>query len=504
MSRVVRAVDPEREREVAIKTLPHEYRNDLGFRTRFEREGQLVIALGHESIVPVYEVGEQDGQPYIVMQYMPSGSLAGRLLLGPLSPGEAAGVLERIARALDYAHARDVIHRDIKPSNILFDQEGRAYLADFGIALQAQPAWESNPTISGTPAYMSPEQVLREALDERSDIYALGVIAFEMLTGRPPFEHDSPMALALMQVYDSPPPMQSPGGADLYDVEPVVRRALAKSPQERYPSAMDFVEAFQRASQRDLQPGSQSPAGPAALEQEGIELPSPPAPSPQPDGAVPFTSPGRSAHLPAFPGIIPPRSQRSTAGWHGWDERHIVAMSLVSWMGMLLASLVAAFLWGRAQATTSDLLVMYGQDGAALVNISGGPLDLTELTFQRISAADQVTASFSAIRWEQAGLQPITSLGAGACYQLLDPASALAPLTPGEAPAKPAVCKVSQGWLLAQDPGWRFWLPQEGSQAFQVLYRGRVIQTCQIAQVPQVPQVPQGTWGDCQFALQAP
>jgi len=495
MSRVFRAYDPQSRREVAVKTLPYEYRNDLGFRLRFEREGQLVTGLQHESIVPVYEYGEQDGQPYIVMQYMPNGSLAQRLLLGPLTPEEALGVLEPIARALDYAHSQNIIHRDIKPSNVLFDQDGRAYLADFGIASQAQSAWEADPAISGTPAYMSPEQVLREALDERSDIYSLGVIAYEMLGGNTPFGHDTPMAVALMQVYDSPPPLQSARGVDLYAIEPVVRGALAKDPQERYPTAMAFVEAFRQV----LQPGGDRPS---VLPQQETRPASPESPSPPLAEAVPAAPPQRIAHIPAFPEVIPSRiRQPKPAAWHGWGGRYIVAMSLVSWVGMFLASIVAALLWGRAQATTSDILVVYDASGMAVVNLSGGPLDLSDLTFQRVSPTGQATTSFSAIEWEKAGLQPVSRLGAGACYQLLNPAAELAPLTPGEAPAKPDKCKVSQGWLLAGQPDWLFWVPEGNNQAFQVRYQGRVIHTCQISQDSQASQ---GARESCQFTLAGP
>jgi serine/threonine protein kinase len=165
--------------------LPSEYLNDLGYRSRFEQEAQLIATLEHEAIVPVYEYGVESGQPYIVMQYMPGDSLSNRLLHGPLSPEQTGRVLSRIANALDYAHSKGIIHRDLKTSNILFEQDDNAYLADFGIALHAESTWQRN-LASGTPAYMSPEQALRkEAIDARSDIYS-GIITFEMLTGELP------------------------------------------------------------------------------------------------------------------------------------------------------------------------------------------------------------------------------------------------------------------------------------------------------------------------------
>lgn len=184
MSRVYLAFDSEDRRPVAIKMLPSEYQTDLGYRSRFEQEARLIAALEHEAIVPLYEYGVEAGRPYIVMQYMPGGSLADQLLPGALSPEQAGRILSRIASALDYAHSRGIIHRDLKTSNILFDQQGGAYLADFGIAIMAESTWQRN-LASGTPAYMSPEQALREeAIDIRSDVYSLGIIVFEMLTGR--------------------------------------------------------------------------------------------------------------------------------------------------------------------------------------------------------------------------------------------------------------------------------------------------------------------------------
>ncbi len=187
MASVYHAWDPRFMRDVALKVLPREFLHDPQFRARFEREARTIAQLEHAAIVPVYDFGEQDGQPYIVMRYMPGGSLAGRLAKGSLTLEQSAIILKRIARGLDKAHAQGIIHRDLKPDNILFDEDDNAYIADFGIAKLAETTTNLTQGIIGTPAYMSPEQARgSRTIDKRSDIYALGVILFEMLSGQRP------------------------------------------------------------------------------------------------------------------------------------------------------------------------------------------------------------------------------------------------------------------------------------------------------------------------------
>jgi serine/threonine-protein kinase len=188
MATVYHAHDPHFKRDVALKVLPREFLHDPTFRARFEREAQTIAQLEHPAIVPVYDFGEETGQPYIVMRYMSGGSLADRLRRESLATSEAARIVTRLAPALDEAHSQGIVHRDLKPANILFDQRGDPYISDFGIAkLSQDSATFTGSAIVGTPAYMSPEQARGEKdLDGRSDIYALGVILFEMLTGKRP------------------------------------------------------------------------------------------------------------------------------------------------------------------------------------------------------------------------------------------------------------------------------------------------------------------------------
>jgi tRNA A-37 threonylcarbamoyl transferase component Bud32 len=302
MATVYLAYDPNFGREVAVKVLPHELLHDPTFRARFQREARTIAALEHPAIVPVYDFGEENGQPFLVMRYLSGGSLIARIRAGPIPPAEAAKILLRIGAALDAAHAKGIVHRDLKPANILFDQYGDAYLGDFGIAqLSGSGGTLTGPMVLGTPAYMSPEQIRGDKkVDGRSDIYALGIVMFEMLTGQAPFTADSPVKMMMMQLSTPPPRIsetasQLPPGSNA-----VLERALAKEPEQRYQKAAEFGQAFQDLTTGKRPVMEEKPAPADRLTAETIELP---AESPQ---ALP------SAAGPAAP--APERSRR----WMLW------------------------------------------------------------------------------------------------------------------------------------------------------------------------------------------
>jgi serine/threonine protein kinase len=207
MAVVYLAQDPLMKRQVAIKVLPRQFTFDPNFRARFQREAEVIAGLEHPAIVPVYDFGEIEDQPYIVMRYMPGGSLADRMEKGPLSLKEIAAVFERLAAALDAAHKTGLVHRDLKPANVLFDQWGEAYLSDFGIVKIAESRSMGTGTgIIGTPAYMSPEQAAgKGTVDGRSDLYSLGIILYELLTGQQPFVADTPMGQAVAHIVEPVP-----------------------------------------------------------------------------------------------------------------------------------------------------------------------------------------------------------------------------------------------------------------------------------------------------------
>jgi WD40 repeat protein len=248
MATVFRAVDPRFKRDVAIKVLPRQFLHDPTFRARFEREAQTIAALEHPAIVPVYDFGEDDEQPYLVMRLMSGGTLAERLHMGPLPLARIATLLGWLAPALDEAHRQGIIHRDLKPSNILFDQWDKPYLSDFGIVKLVEGSGGTltdTSTALGTPAYMSPEQVLGEGkLDSRSDIYAFGVILFEMLTGKKPYVADTPMGQALKHVTDTIPHVQKFNPSLPPECQVIIARAMAKDRAKRYQTATELAAAI--------------------------------------------------------------------------------------------------------------------------------------------------------------------------------------------------------------------------------------------------------------------
>ena len=246
MSVVYSAHDPISNRDVAIKILPRELLHDPMFRARFEREAQIVATLEHPAILPVYDYGEADGQPFFVMRLMTGGSLADRLSQGPVPLAEAARIISILAGALDQAHGRGIIHRDLKPGNILFDQHNNPFLADFGIAkLSEAGATLTGNVIVGTPAYMSPEQGRGEKdLDGRSDVYSLGVILFEMLTGRVPYQADTPMGQIIKHMSSPIPEVLTYRPGLPPNIQEVISRAMHKRKFGRFSSAGEMAQAL--------------------------------------------------------------------------------------------------------------------------------------------------------------------------------------------------------------------------------------------------------------------
>jgi eukaryotic-like serine/threonine-protein kinase len=233
MSEVYCAEDLELGRRVALKLLAPD-----ADTARFEREARAVASLGHPNVMQLYDYGEDDGRPYMVLEYVPGGTLENRLAAAngkPLPDAESRAVSAGIAAGLAHAHSRGVIHRDLKPANVLFDEEGRPKLADFGIARMAagEGTLTEAGTVLGTAAYISPEQAAGEPASAASDVYSFGVMLYRMLTGRLPFESNDPMELVLMNRDQPPPPItefrKDPPGL----LESAALAALEKDPAER-------------------------------------------------------------------------------------------------------------------------------------------------------------------------------------------------------------------------------------------------------------------------------
>ncbi len=253
MAVVYLAFDPFMDRPVAIKVLLKDRSFDENLRSRFKRESRMVASLNHPAIVPVYDFGEEDEQPYLVMRYMEGGSLREKLRDAPLTLQEVATILSQIAPALDTTHAHNIIHRDLKPSNILFDAQGKAYLADFGLAKFAEGTYTTltrNDGMVGTPAYMSPEQIRAQPhLDGRTDVYALGVILFEMLAGQLPFSANGRLPIALMHLSDPVPAVHTLNLSLPESISPIIARAMAKKREDRFAKASDLTAPFAEAAQ---------------------------------------------------------------------------------------------------------------------------------------------------------------------------------------------------------------------------------------------------------------
>src|SRR5712692_686310 len=246
MASVYRAYEAALDRYVALKVLPGEFLHDETFAERFRREAKVVARLEHPNIIPIHAFGIEGGIPWMAMRLISGGTLSSLLRSGRLTHERIITILRGAADALDYAHGKGVVHRDVKPQNILLDEEERVYLADFGIAkmVEGSGALTQSGMITGTPQYMAPEQATGQPVDQRVDIYALGVVAYEMLTGRVPFAADTPVAVLMKHVTE---PMPIPPASTV--PEPLVRallKGMAKKPEERWASAGAFVRALEQ------------------------------------------------------------------------------------------------------------------------------------------------------------------------------------------------------------------------------------------------------------------
>ena len=224
-----------------------ENRGPTGNVDRWLREARAASRLRHANIITLWDHGvTEDGQPYFVMRYMTGGSLSERIKAGIMTVEEAARILGIIAPGLDEAHSKGIIHRDIKPSNILFDRRDNPYISDFGIAklTQAQAGNVTGSAIIGTPAYMAPEQAQGDEIDGRADIYSLGIILYEMVTGKQPYEADTPMAVAIKHITDPVPHILNANPKLPEGMDTIIQTAMAKNKKDRYTSAVDMTNAL--------------------------------------------------------------------------------------------------------------------------------------------------------------------------------------------------------------------------------------------------------------------
>lgn len=351
MASVFKAYEASLDRYVALKVLPPEFLHDPTFAERFRREAQTIAKLEHPQIIPIfaYDIDAETGTPWMAMRLISGGSLSQRIKRGRLAPAECARILKDVGDALDYAHSAGVIHRDVKPQNVLLDDSGRVYLADFGIAKMVEASAHMTQTgmITGTPQYMAPEQALGKSIDKSIDIYALGIVAYELFTGRVPFSADTPVAVLMKQASE---PMPLPPVSEVQEeVTRAILRATAKDPAARWPSASAFARAITNAT---TQVGVMAPTGVMApLSQETVAGMT--APSLSAGGAE--TVAGRTAlsrtavSAPTDTGAKPVQPNR-----HAGAGMAVAALVLV---GLALAGAAATYLgfryWQRTQSSST-------------------------------------------------------------------------------------------------------------------------------------------------------
>jgi eukaryotic-like serine/threonine-protein kinase len=250
MAKVYRGTDTVLGRPVAVKILAPQFTDDPSFVDRFRREAQAAARLNHPNLVSVYDTGSDDGVHFIVMEYVEGRTLADYLAGGGrIMPQRAIEIAEAVSQALTAAHAQGVIHRDIKPGNIMITPSGDVKVADFGIArvIAGAETIAQTAAVLGTAAYLSPEQAQGQPVDQRSDLYSLGCVLYEMVAGRPPFTGDSPVAVASKQVLEQPVPPSKLNPDVSPQLDAVIMRTLAKNPDNRYGSAEEFRQDLERA-----------------------------------------------------------------------------------------------------------------------------------------------------------------------------------------------------------------------------------------------------------------
>jgi serine/threonine protein kinase len=356
MAVVYRARQESLDRTVAVKVLSENLAASTEFMERFRREARTAANLRHPNVITVHDFGQDErGVPYLVLEYIEGPTLADLMDAG-LDDSRIPDLLDQIAAGLDYAHARGVIHRDIKPGNVLTTEDGRVVLADFGLAWLLEGAHLTmTGGVIGTPEYMSPEQAAGEPIDHRSDVYALGVVLYEMLVGERPFIAETPIAVLLKHLQD-PAPSVLLARPDLpADVGEVLDKVLVKDPAKRYASAGELARAFRAAmTQKSYQPSAVSDQLRSPTASLAADWPSTPStvPSASMDGVV---CPDCSEQLPDGAGICPrckymiPLDQlpKSSASRYKIERREVIVNLLpqsIRWSpdGLQRARLLAA------------------------------------------------------------------------------------------------------------------------------------------------------------------
>ena len=374
MADVVCAEDLQLGRKVAIKLLHRRFAEDAEFVERFRREASSAAGLQHPHVVAVYDRGAWDGTYYIAMEFLDGRSLK-RLVTdeGPLEPSRAIDLATQILRAARFAHKRGIIHRDLKPHNVIVDDEGRAKVTDFGIARAGASDMTQTGSIMGTAQYLSPEQAQGHAVSAPSDLYSVGIILYEMLTGRVPFEGESAVTIALKQIGETPLPPSALNPAVPPALEAVVMRALEKDPARRFADADEFIAALDGAAHGIAPAPAPAVAVPAAAMTEATQIVRPSqALSAPPVVPVPVAAyqevVHQAEHYGPPPGPLPPDEGGGAGRW---------------WIALLIGLLVAGLIVGG--------LLLFGKEKVQVPNVVGIPQPEAELTLKHKGLSTDIT-----------------------------------------------------------------------------------------------------------------
>jgi eukaryotic-like serine/threonine-protein kinase len=364
MAKVFRGTDQVLGRTVAIKVLSPQFADDAQFVTRFRREAQSAAALNHPNIVGVFDTGSQGDVHFIVMEYVEGRTLRDVIRSdGPLHPQRAVEIADAVAKALESAHDAGMVHRDIKPGNIMLTSDGEVKVMDFGIARTSTgDTLTQTAAVLGTASYLSPEQAQGQPVDPRSDLYSLGCVLYEMVTGRPPFSGDSPVAIAYKHVKDDPAPPSQINADVPGDLEAVILKSMAKNPANRYQTAAELRQDLQRLMQ-----GLPTLATPV-MAGDPTEMLTRPE-----DGTAVYTG-----------GVPPDEEERRRRGWVPW----VVGLILLAALGALAFFLLS----GPSEPALVRVPDVVGQtEGAAVEELQNAGFEVrTEREFSRQEDEDRV------------------------------------------------------------------------------------------------------------------
>lgn len=475
MARVYKGFDQNLRRPVAIKVIAESLRQSASYAQRFERESQAVANLKHPNIVTVFQFGSHDELYYLVMEYIDGVDLDALLRSyedsGELMPhADVLRILQEIAGALDYAHAQGVIHRDVKPSNIMLERGGRSVLTDFGLALRISEGTMGDTF--GSPHYIAPEQARSSSnAVPQSDVYALGVIAYEMLTGVVPFDDPSPAALAVQHITNDVPSPRLLNRSLPEAVESVLLKVLAKEPKDRYRTCKAFVGALRKALK------TESPVKPKAP-----DLPPLPAgvePPPPRRLSVYSAQDKLDQALDAVPAEAQTPFSRARRGsgrplWRTCVLQVVVIMVLSALVILLAADILndAPVERGSTPVVTDPngqlLTLFWDQQAFYGVNQSQDDILVSSLTFERLRSDGSRGERFEGRRWS--AYYP--RIQVKKCVVLKDTSDSV----------QHDLCASGINAMVTAQESEIFWLPTPNTTEFRVLWEGQEIARCQITQ----------------------